>query len=57
LFSRNKQGERRMSPPAYRLLLAAHIIVSGAWLGIAFAKVVLGAAAASTGTHGLSNAL
>jgi hypothetical protein len=46
-----------MSPPAYRLLLAAHIIVSGAWLGIAFAKVVLGAATASTGTHGLSNAL
>jgi hypothetical protein len=42
LFSRNKRGERRASPRVYRLLLATHIIVSVGWLGIVFAKLVLG---------------
>jgi hypothetical protein len=57
LFSRNKRGERRVSPPVYKLLLAAHIIVSGGWLGIAFAKLVLAVAAATAGAPDVSNAL
>jgi hypothetical protein len=57
LFSRNKRGERRVSPPVYKLLLAAHIIVSGGWLGIAFAKLVLAVAAATAGAPDVSDAL
>ncbi len=48
MFSRDKRGVRRVSQPAYKLLLAAHVGVSGAWLGIAFAKIVLGVAAATS---------
>lgn len=47
MFSRNKRGERRASPRVYRLLLATHIIVSVGWLGIVFAKRVLGLRAMS----------
>jgi hypothetical protein len=48
MFSRDKRGERRVSQPVYKLLLAAHVVVSGAWLGIAFAKIILGVAAATS---------
>jgi hypothetical protein len=34
-----------VSPPVYRLLLAAHVVVSGGWLGIAAAKLALAVAA------------
>jgi hypothetical protein len=37
-----KQNERRLSPSHYRLLLATHIVVSGAWLGVVVTKLVLG---------------
>ena len=57
LFSRNKRGERRVSPPVYKLLLAAHIIVSVGWLGIVFAKLVLGLAAVRSGAPEVSDAL
>jgi hypothetical protein len=57
LFSRNIRGERWVSPPVYKLLLAAHIIVSGGWLGIAFAKLVLAVAAATAGALDVSDAL
>jgi len=42
VYARNQQGERRVSPSLYRLLLTAHIITSVGWLGVVFAKVVLG---------------
>lgn len=57
MFSRNKRGERRVSQPAYKLLLAAHILVSGVWLGIAAAKLVLAVAAPTTGDPRVSGAL
>jgi hypothetical protein len=41
----------------YRLLLAAHVIVSGGWLGIVFAKLVLGLAAATSGVPAVSGSL
>ena len=34
MILRNQQGQRRVSPALYKLLLTAHIIFSGAWLGI-----------------------
>lgn len=46
-----------MSPQAYKLLLTAHIIVSVGWLGIVFAKLVLGLTAVASGTSNISNAL
>jgi len=49
VFSHDKRGERRVSPPVYRLLLATHIVVSGGWLGIAVAKLTLAVAAATSG--------
>jgi hypothetical protein len=42
VFSRDKLGGRRVSPPVYRLLLTAHVIVSVGWLGVVFAKPLLG---------------
>jgi hypothetical protein len=48
VFSRNKQGERRVSPSLYKLLLTTHIIVSVGWLGVVFAKIVLGLVAITT---------
>ncbi len=48
LFARSKRGDRRVSPPVYRLLLAAHVVVSGAWLGVVVAKLVLGVAAVTS---------
>lgn len=41
MFSRNKQGERRVSPATYKILLTAHIIVSVAWIGVIIAKIAL----------------
>jgi hypothetical protein len=57
LFSRNKRGERRASPRVYRLLLTMHIIVSVGWLGIVFAKLVLGLRAMTSNAPGVSDAL
>lgn len=57
MFSLNKRGERRLSPGVYRLLLAAHVVVSGAWLGITFAKIVLGVAAVTSSTPNASRPL
>ncbi len=57
VFARTKQGARRVSPARYRLLLAAHIAVSGAWLGVVVAKVVLGLAALTTAAPDIAAAL
>ena len=57
LFSRNKLGERRLPPRVYRILLAAHVVVSGGWLGIAFAKLVLGLAATTSDAPAVSRPL
>ena len=57
VYARNQQGERRVSPSLYRLLLTAHIIASVGWLGVVFAKVVLGLAAMTTRAPGVSDAL
>ena len=48
MFARNKQGEWRVSPAAYKLLLTTHIIVSVGWLGVVVAKLLLGLIAATT---------
>ena len=56
VFSRNKRGERRVSRPLYRLLLAAHVVVSGGWLGVVVAKLALLLAAATTAGQGASGA-
>jgi len=48
MFLHNKRGERRVSPPVYRFLLAAHVLVSGAWLGVVAAKLALAVAAATS---------
>ncbi len=56
LFTRNQKGERRLSPPRFKLLLAAHIAVSGAWLGAAAVKMILAIAAATGATHPGSSA-
>ena len=57
MFSRDKRGARRVSQPVYKLLLAAHVVVSGAWLGIAFAKIVLGVAAVTSEASAASRPL
>ncbi len=57
MFSRTKRGERRVSPARYRRLLAAHIAVSGAWLGVVLAKLVLGLAAVTTAAPDVAAAL
>jgi hypothetical protein len=57
VYARNQQGERRVSPSLYRLLLTAHIIASVGWLGVVFAKLVLGLAAITTRAPGVSDAL
>lgn len=56
-FSRNTRGERRVSPRLYKFLLAAHIIASVGWLGVVFAKLVLGLAAVTTDAPDASDAL
>lgn len=56
MFSHNKRGERRVSRPLYRLLLAAHVVVSGGWLGVVVAKLALLLAAATTMGQGVSGA-
>lgn len=57
MFSRDKWGGRRVSPPVYKLLLAAHVVVSGAWLGIVFAKTLLGVAAVTSDAPAASRSL
>lgn len=57
MFSRNKRGEGRVSPSAYRLLLAARVVVSGGWLGIALAQLSLGLRAMSADAPGVSDSL
>jgi hypothetical protein len=47
-FTRNQRQERRVTPSVYRLLLTAHLITSVGWLGVIFAKLVLGLVALST---------
>jgi len=46
-----------VSPPVYKFLLTAHIIVSVGWLGIVFAKLVLGIVAIRTNAPDVSDAL
>lgn len=57
VFSRNKAGERRVSPPVYRLLLTAHILVSAGWLGVVFAKLLLGLRAVASDAPAVSDPL
>ena len=57
MFPRNKRGERRASPQLYRFLLTTHIIVSVGWLGIVFAKLVLGLRAVTSDVPDVSDAL
>ena len=57
MILRNQQGQRRVSPALYKLLLTAHIIVSGAWLGIVLAKLTLGVTAATSADPGVARAL
>lgn len=47
MFLRNKRGKRRASRPLRRFLLAVHVVVSGGWLGVVAAKLVLCVTAAS----------
>jgi hypothetical protein len=56
MFTRNKQGERRLSSPAHKLLLTAHIVASGGWLGVFVAKLVLGIAAVAANDPAVANA-
>jgi hypothetical protein len=46
-----------VSPRVHRLLLATHIIVSVGWLGIVFAKLVLGLRAMTSSAPGVPDAL
>jgi hypothetical protein len=57
VFSRTKQGARRVSPPVYKVMLAAHIIASGAWLGVVLAKVILELAAITAAAPEIAGAL
>ena len=57
MFSRNKQGERRLSPSLYKLLLTAHVIVSVGWLGVTFAKLFLKLVAMTTSAPDVAAAL
>ena len=57
MLSRNRHGDLRVSPPLYKLLLTAHIIVSVGWLGIVFAKLVLGLAAMTSDAPDVTDAL
>jgi uncharacterized membrane protein len=57
VFSRNLRGERRVSPPLYKLLLTAHIIASVGWLGIVSAEIALGIAAVRSDVPEVSDAL
>jgi uncharacterized membrane protein len=57
MFVQNAQGERRISPPLYKLLLTTHIIVSVGWLGVVVAKLVLGIAAATSGDSEVARGL
>ena len=57
MLSRNKQGERRLSPSQYKLLLTAHVVVSVGWLGVVLAKIVLKVFAMTTGDAAIAEAL
>lgn len=57
MFSRNRRGERRVSPPVYKLLLAAHVVVSSVWLGVAAAMLILILVATSEASSALYTAM
>jgi hypothetical protein len=46
-----------VTPPVYRLLLTTHIMVSVGWLGVVFAKLVLGFRAMASDAPGVSDSL
>jgi len=46
-----------VSPALYKLLLSAHIVVAGAWLGIVVAKLTLVVAATTSSEPGIAQAL
>ena len=48
MFTPNSRGERRVSPSTYKLLLTSHVGTSVGWLGVVFAKLVLGLLAIAT---------
>jgi hypothetical protein len=56
-ISRSRRAERRVSPSLYKLLLTAHIMVSVGWLGVVFAKLVLGLGAVTTSYPDVAAAL
>jgi hypothetical protein len=56
-ISRSQRAERRVSPSRYKLLLTAHIMISVGWLGVVFAKLVLGLGAVTTGAPDVAAAL
>ena len=56
-ISRSTQRERRVSPALYKLLLTTHIMVAAGWLGVVFAKLVLGLAALTSNAPDVSAAL
>ncbi|MCC7372062.1 MAG: hypothetical protein IT306_26840 [Chloroflexi bacterium] len=51
------RGGWRLTPPAHKLLLTAHIVASVGWLGIAVAKIVLGVVAARAADAAQAQAL
>jgi hypothetical protein len=53
----HNKGQRRLSPAGYRLALTTHIVASGGWLGVVFAKLVLGTIALTTGARQLVGAM
>jgi hypothetical protein len=57
MMTTKKQGERRLSPGRYRLLVTTHVIVAVGWLGVVFAKLVLGLAAITAGATDVAAAL
>src|SRR5690242_16765732 len=56
MFTRNKQGERRLSPRVYKAVLTAHIVASGAWLGVFVGKLALGIAAVAASDPAVAGA-
>src|SRR5262245_32335260 len=56
-IARSQPAERRVSPSRYKLLLTAHIMVSVGWLGVVFAKLVLGLGAVTTSVPDVAAAL
>lgn len=57
MVTRNRQGERRLSPPRYRLLLTTHVLVAVGWLGVILAKLALAITAVTADAPDLAVAL